>query len=462
MAKTMKLIKPKLKNIGKIYIGNILEAFYPVYKNLPSVKRDFWFRHDFYESNRSLLYNHDNKIIITSLPILASHLSHICQLMNWKNVHNLFPEKPSPAICKDLMCAKPLHHTLVQIIKDNPGVSLIPYRSTPEFYNLIEKLQKKHLKFTTPETVPFENQFIPAYCNTKRSFRHLWGKATSSAHLPIDIPEGFIVGDKKEAIAAAWWFHQQKLSFVIKHNRSAQGSGVIFFQVQDSPDNHSDFTTFMKKQLSDKIWADSPIVVEEFIQPDYTSLGGSPSVEFYVSQSGKVEATYAVEQLMEKDHKTFKGCYIHPQLFKHPFIKTAFQAGILYGKELARLGYCGYFDMDLVVGKNGKLYAVETNLRRTGGTHVHETAINFLGKNYLESFYVLSEDIRLKQSVNTNYDSLFQHLSQILFNPKTKTGLIFGNPDMIQIGILHAIFLAPSEKLINETRKQATQLLSDL
>ena len=134
--------------IKTIYLANILEGFYRHYQLLPVKARIFQSRYDALEGNRSLLYGQDNKVILTSYPIQPNHFNHFCQLMGWKKVFNLFPSHPSSSLCEDVLNDKKLNHQVEEIIKKNQGVSLIPYRQTPEFYSLIKNFAEKKLSFT--------------------------------------------------------------------------------------------------------------------------------------------------------------------------------------------------------------------------------------------------------------------------------------------------------------------------
>jgi len=447
----------KMGKIKAVFIGNILETYYQVYEKMPQRQKDYWLKHDWLEANRTLFYDADDKVVATSWPILETHQKEICQLMKWRNVFNLFPQSPSWSLCRDL--AK--NQQFLKLLKDNPKIALIPYRSTEEFYQLVKSLRKKGLTFTTPETVAPQETFLNLYYNSKRGFRHLWPQALAGHQLKIKIPEGFIVGDQKEALAAGWWFRQHGKSFVIKHNWGTQGTGVKMIFLSQVPKNKTAFFNYLKTQLTDKFWQTTPLVVEEFIEQNEKILGGSPSVEFFISQEKTVQPTYACEQLLEKDRKTFKGCFIYPQLNQHPLIKIALKAGIFYGEALANLGYRGFFDMDLVIAKNGQVYAVETNLRRTGGTHVHETAQNLLGKNYLRSFFVLSEDINLPKNKKFTYPNLKSGLKDYLYSPKTKSGVIFANPDMLEVKILSLFYFAPNLGSLNKLRTIIPQKLQN-
>lgn len=151
---------------------------------------------------------------------------------------------------------------------------------------------------------------------------------------------------------------------------------------------------------------------------------------------------YAGNQLFASDHKTFKGFYINPETVAHPIIDTAYQAGTQLGRKLFAYGYYGFFDLDLVVSKDKHPYAVEINLRRTGATYLDACAKQLLGKEYAHSHHVLGEELQLDAQSSLNYQQCKMLFSEITYSPKTKTGLIFSNPDMIEVGELSIILIA--------------------
>jgi hypothetical protein len=164
-------------------------------------------------------------------------------------------------------------------------------------------------------------------------------------------------------------------------------------------------------------------------------------------------------------------------------IESAFKAGELVGKKLSNLGYRGIFELDLVVSKSNKLYAVESNLRRNGGTHIHEFCKTILGKNYPNNYWVHSQDLTLKplkltskiskkegnsknaasnkHTTERTAKNLYEHLNEYLYNPKTKTGLIIVNPDLIQCGILPILFIEKDKKSLEKLIKDIKQKLEN-
>lgn len=449
--------------IKTIYISNILEGYYKSYDALKSKKDGrFWTLFDIYDSNRALLYGDDNKAVITTSPIHKQHLEHLLQLMDWKDVQNHSPAKASPSISNDCMIDRHLKTKLMTIVKNNPGVAIIPYRSTPQFQGLIAFLKKKKLKFETPETIPEKKQFILNYFNTKRGFRHLWHLAHADNPPSVQIPEGFITQNKKEAIEAAWWFKEDNESFVIKYNSGVQGIGIELINHKMLPSDRKKFDSHMKSLLADTMWNEPIIIIERAIPSNERAESISPSIEVYIDPSGKVSKSYVSDQILAADKRTFRGIYIYPKLMTDTAIKKTFESGIKFGKRLAQYGYRGVFDMDLIRSNNNKIYVVEANLRRTGGTHLHELCLALLGKKYGSTYHSLIEDIYLNKKHALTYEQCRSLFKNELYNNKNHTGIIFANPDMLKVNILVIVLVAKTKKQIQQLRERVDSTLKNV
>jgi hypothetical protein len=193
-------------------------------------------------------------------------------------------------------------------------------------------------------------------------------------------------------------------------------------------------------------------VVEEYIKPDQSKFGGSPSLEYFINDHGECRPTYACEQLLEADRKTFCGVYINPEVNQNKLIIKAFAAGTLFGQKLAGLGYRGFFDIDLVITAKNEVYAVESNLRRTGGTHTFEFALELLGKNFITKSYVASEDLNLKTNKELDYQQVKKILSDIQYDQQRKQGVIIYNPTMLKINHLSLFLVARSDTQLKKYR----------
>lgn len=442
-----------------IYISNILEGYYKSYLDLPKKKRDYWTQYDTLDSNRAWMYGDDNKVVVTSTPILPAHFSSMKHLLGWRKVINISPSRPGYSISEDAYKNSFLKNKIVEIINQNPGIALIPYRLTPQFQKLIHFLNTKNLNFTTPETIPQDKQFVLTYFNTKRGFRHLWHMSGADSSTYIKIPEGFIAEDKQETIEAAWWFTTHNKSFVIKYNKGTQGIGVLMIDRATLPRNRENFNTHVKKLLSDKIWRSSAIVIEEAIPITVGSESVSPSIEMYVSPDGTVNKYYACDQVLAEDKKTFRGIYTYPGLYKDSNIKHAFKAGLKFGRQLARYGYRGVYDIDLIRSKQNNMYVVESNMRRTGGTHLHEFCLALLGSRYAERYHALIEDLMLRPNHGLTYDSCKELFRDELYQDNQKKGIIFSNPHMLNVNILAVVVIAQNKNDLNELRASLTRKL---
>ena len=450
------------KCIKTIYISNILEGYYKSYNALKSQEeRVFWTQYDTFDSNRALLYGNDHKVIITSSLIYKPHFNNMKRLMSWKEVCNISPSKASYSISADCMKDRLLKTELIAIIKKNPGVALIPYRLTPEFQKLIHFLRTKKLHFETPETIPEEKQFILNYFNTKRGFRHLWHLANANNPPHVQIPEGFITQNKKELIDACWWFKQQDESFVIKYNPGTQGIGIQLLDYKMLPDDKKKFYLHMNSLLKDSMWDEPIIVIEKMIPANEKAESISPSLEIYINPKGQVSESYVCDQILAGDKRTFRGIYIYPELMTDPAIKKAFHSGIKFGKRLAQYGYRGVFDIDLIRSKNNEIYAVEANLRRTGGTHLHELCLALLGKQYGNNYHALIEDVVLHKNHGLTYEKCLSLFKDDLYTHNKHSGIIFANPDMLRVNILIIVVMGKTKEQIKKLREKVEKTLKD-
>ena len=77
--------------------------------------------------------------------------------------------------------------------------------------------------------------------------------------------------------------------------------------------------------------------------------------------------------------------------------------------------YRGFCDIDFVAAKSGNLYAVETNPRRTGGTHVYDLANLLFGHSWENQRYFLSHDSFRYGARILNAPELLKVIEPLLF-----------------------------------------------
>ncbi len=405
-----------------LIISNIAECYFRTYKKTNPERANELTQYDILEAERASFYTGDQKVVVTSLPINPDYLEDLKAILGYKTFLNLYPKNHTERICQDILKDKDLFNRLLQIIKENPEINLIPYYATEEFFDLVSTLKQKGLRFNTPETVSPKNRFIRDHYNCKVGFRKLWEK-TSDDNDFVDIPEGFIVDDLPEALDATWWFYQNKKDFVIKYNRGVSGVGVVYYHCLDLPKEEKAFKKYLREKHQDRIWFEENFVVEEMIDVDKSFYGGSPSLEFKIN--GDVRFQYACVQRLGKD-SYFEGVQISQEIEDQMDIdlERVVENCTQFGDALEEAGYRGTFDIDMVIDKKHNVYAVESNLRRTGGTHIFETAQYLFGKNFIKKTVVVSRDnLPISRKFKT-YQDFKKVASKFYFSKETGEGII--------------------------------------
>ena len=90
-------------------------------------------------------------------------------------------------------------------------------------------------------------------------------------------------------------------------------------------------------------------------------------------QQGEPQITYVSDQLFQ-GFGDFCGVLVSRELLDTPWYPPLAESGMIIARRLQQMGYVGHFDLDTVVNDEGRVYLLEINPRRTGGTHVHEFA----------------------------------------------------------------------------------------
>jgi hypothetical protein len=133
--------------------------------------------------------------------------------------------------------------------------------------------------------------------------------------------------------------------------------------------------------------------------------------------------------------------------------------GFFIGEKYAAAGYRGYFDVDFIAAKNGEIYVSESNVRRTGGTYAYEMTEELIGEDFLTESYVLSNsNMRLKPGKYT-FAQVRELLKPLLFNKKTKEGLVIASANLLsQPGLAYVIFGKSKKKALNLEEKMKSLL----
>jgi hypothetical protein len=430
-----------------LIIDNISDNYRRDDTNSSKERRYYWRKFDAHYGNRSIFYEGDDKAIITTELINSKYLDDTIKLFGWENILNISPIVKSLSISNDIINDTYLNSVVIGIIKNCPGINIIPLRHSMEFYSLLSYLKRKKLRFNVPEVLPFEKEFFRNYYDTKGGFRALSGEIQNKENLNVSIPEGYVVTNIKDILSASNYFYKRKKYFVIKSNSGTQGDKMVVFNNHDSFLTEEAFSKHLKKSLQALDWQEFNVVVEEYIDSN-KDIYYSPSVEFNIHPDGSINFLYAGYQIFKEDTHSFMGLYIDPKILKDISILRAKKYAYEYGKVLYSKGYRGYYDIDLITTKKGTTYAVESNLRRTGGTYIHFVLNEIFGPHYYKSVYALGFELQEKSVKGCNYESLVHYLSSYIFNKSCSRGIIFANPDLIDIGMVNIIIVENSKKAL--------------
>ena len=436
-----------------IFVMNMSELLYSSYKH--SQDKNTIQRIIQSDADRALLYGAHNKIIVTSLPIRGELVNDVIMAMKYKNVYAVHPANPTYGLSEDIIGNPELSKNISSIIRQSKvdRVNVIPYGTTNEFLQLVDWLKKKlpGIKVLAPESCSQEQLFLREYVDQKSGFRDYWVRSQAK----IKCPEGFVCKNTDQAKKAARYFYSVKKGFLFKHDTGVSGWGIIKFEYENN------FVEVLKKIDQNLIKNPSlkviTIVVEELIDIDINQLGGSPSLEYSLSQDKNGKGSFKFEYLCEQvvtSQGNFEGIVLYGNLKNSKWFKLLKKSGDKFADYMSKKGYRGVFDIDFVISKQGDVYAIESNTRRTGGTHVWEASKYLLGEN-IGDFHIYSNDVLLTKESIKDYSRLKNLLSDLyLGNFGVREGLLVSGSNMLQYGKFGYIVFAKSKLRLNKINRE--------
>lgn len=409
--------------------------------------------HELALSQRAFFWESDNKVVITPHAIPEDLMAHNSKVLGFYTVLNLAPKEDRIDLCRAILDDQSLWSNIVRIIKENPGIAVSPYAVTHDFLFLIEALRKESLDFHVPELPEHESIWTIEHLDSKSGFRNQLSSLISNNSSTLYLPKGFVCKDMAHAIEVGRWFINQDRSCVIKSNFGESGWGVLVCRKEQFK-ALIDFEHHVRIALvNDTIWNQLPLVVEEFIDPLLSIAGGMPSGEAFVTSAG-VEFKYACGQEINKNGEFLGitlGIGILPAILEEK-IRLATEE---IGRAFFKLGYRGFFDVDFVLDRSGNIYAIESNMRRTGGTHVYDL-----------KQWIMKSNPRSKEPCVFSHDSLVYSTATVLSPAevlhKTKNLLypMEGKPAGIVISLLNPKEPVIGYMIVGEDKKQVDVIKS--
>ncbi|MEU6038499.1 GNAT family N-acetyltransferase [Actinomadura sp. NPDC047616] len=194
----------------------------------------------------------------------------------------------------------------------------------------------------SPPGVP---EVVARYESKRRA--HALFSALAPAHPGIVVPAQRPVGSAR-ALA-------RELSggarMVLKTEYGVGGSGTLIV----TPDGRG------TRRLARR-WARGGVLVEEYVEG--AGPYRDPTFDAVIDESGTVHPVGV--GLMDVDGTSYQGVTVGPGTLPAALAETATAFGTAVGKALAEDGYSGWYDVDFVTDRAGRLASTEINLRFTG------------------------------------------------------------------------------------------------
>ena len=371
-------------------------------------------RRRYSRSDRALLWLGDPKLAFVTMPV--PHADYVRERLGYANTEVIAPMAPSTALSLDILAEPRLLERLLEYAGPARTVQLVPYATTPEFLHLAATLRRDYgLNVLLPESPSPDCLWVRDYADTKAGFRTLaerWLSHTpdwkSDWKSPL-LPEGIVCRTFSQVVEVAHWFGQRGKACVVKADTGGSGLGHTLLW----PDEGDATDSVMERLLANDFLQGDLILVEEYIQ---SSAQMSPSLEFFVPAlgRGKPHITYLSNQLFDQGFGRFSGVILSREFMETSWYPIMAASGQVIAEQLQALGYVGHFDLDAVVDDEDRIYLLEINTRRTGGTHVHEFACFAFGPTYLGQSALISHNSLACGTIDS-FDGLLAVIGDLLY-----------------------------------------------
>lgn len=399
-----------------LVISNVVDAYR---ENMALIPDPALRAHELLDSfclaERALLWAGDSKLVVTSLPVPQAQVDYLRQAMGYRALEALAPREPGDSLCDDILRERDLFERIVASLRGH-HVRLISFVARPQVYAVADALRAEGLAVSTPECPPAGTLSVQAELDSKAGFRRFF--SSIQPRVPgLRLPEGDVAQDVAEAARLADRLLSRGKGCICKPNNSQGGVGFLKLRPGEVRGSAARRRGEIRRLLAAApAMASDVIVVEELIEMDTSAGGGSPSIEMRIpADPGRdVEFMYLCGQLLTADGY-FYGADMHANVVQPAQQQALEAAGAAVAREIRALGYVGIFDMDLVVGRDGQIYAVEINTRRTGCTHAHEAAEAVFGPRYWERAAVICNNELAHGGEPFAYEELAAAMADLLF-----------------------------------------------
>lgn len=445
-----------------VYVANMSEDVWPFISSI-SDKRMFAFEieDNAHLGDRDIFAVAPNGGILCVLPrqISQEYFSYYKSIMNVTNVQVAVPQKHTGEICEDILRDERVMQGLTAAAGDKKSLTLIAYTTSLQFLRLVRVLRERGITVHTPESPEEEDAWVVNFFGSKSGIRQ-FAQKSGVVEPDLQMADGMVCVGIDDAARIAANKYIARDGVVIKTNKGHSGSGVLIFRPGELPKQYSICREKILSTLSkDVFWDRFPIVIEDYIACNPAIGGGFPNVEFKIHKSGKVEFLYYCGMRMTKVG-SFRGVEIHHSVVSDKIEAQMIDTGFFVGEQYAKAGYRGYYDVDFIAGRGGELFVTESNVRRTGGTHVYAVAARLFGKEFMYETYTLScNTYPLPEKKKFTFPKLLDVLTPVLFDKKLREGVVLVSENMLEMGQMQYIIFGQNKKRALEVETEMERLL---
>ena len=367
-------------------------------------------------SHRALFWLSDQKLVLTPTAIPEDVLEQCYRVTGWRNVTNWALPQPRLDLCGAIVDDTDLFSRLVGFITRQTHTRLSAYAVTPAYAQLALLLEQAGCQFTTLECLSRGSVDLQAHLDSKVGFRNEMARIEGEAVL---VPEGYVCSNLQSAIDATHYFLSRSKGCVVKSNLGESGWGTLIIHR-----GHSVVTAaadLANSVAGDAIWNYFPLVVEEYIEITAGSKTAFPSVEVIVTNHGP-ELTYCCAQII-RDFAAFMGISLGQGILPDLIQDEVLRIARTIGKHYYSIGYRGYFDIDFIVREDDRIFALETNARRTGGTHAYDLMLA-LGLANTDWLCHSEDSIKFAKPISDATEAILR-IKPLLYEPaQNKPGIV--------------------------------------
>lgn len=355
---------------------------------------------------RGIVYANSGDIIVTKNKPEQDYLDYL-QNLGWdfKDVTFLSPSSQENYVYNSVFKDK----ALISKLSKYKGFSIDTYNATSDEDEFSRKI-KLPLSF---------NCSVSQKYGTKSGFRRL------CKMLGINVARGVegvsSIDDAIKIVGDIFADGYEKLAIKIDEGISGAGNTIIDkeeFSRLDSAEKRSVIDQAMHKLT--QAGEQSAAVFEGWI----SNVVASPSVQVEVFPDGKYEIVSMHDQLLEGDAQWYIGCVYPPNSINEEQSKRLKGDVKIIVEQLSREGYYGFLGLDTIINRDGDIYWVEANARKTG-TFYPKTIAERLNRGSLNNVYYIATDLINSALKGAKFQKIKLLLDDLLYPIKGENRGVF-------------------------------------